>query len=241
MSRELYLEVVDVLNTNPTCHRHTYYQIKHFILNKETTHQGRMRKCLNEMEARKNTIDNIALSIEEAKDDILLADIEIKRQQENLKNLENELDKSVGEISVRKAERRKMGLESTLQDLGRRFRECEEETTFFLHAYRQLEKVEDLKPYDDPESAAKFWNEQYAEELQLRLMLQKPLDLELVKCILAMDKDAPIRTQMINILEQIQGQAKAQQNRRTEMDRSIESVREEEITEETSCQKESQH
>lgn len=235
------MEVVDLLQKNPTCHRHTYYQIKHFILNKESTHQARLRKCLNEMEARKNTLDQIALSIEEARDDVKLAEIEIKRKNEALSKIEEELDIEAGKIAIRKAERRKMNLESTLNDLGNRFRECEEEITFFLHAFRQLEKEEPLKAYDDPEENAKFWNEQYAEELQLRLMLQKPLDLELVKCILSMDKDAPIRSQMVNIIEQIQKQAKAQADRREEMDQAIESARSAQEQEEDVCRKESVH
>jgi len=38
-------------------------------------------------------------------------------------------------------------------------------------------------------------------------LLQKPLDLELVKCILALDSESTTRKEMIGILEQIQNQA----------------------------------
>jgi hypothetical protein len=41
----------------------------------------------------------------------------------------------------------------------------------------------------------------------LRLLLQKPLDLDLVKCILAMDSESATRKEMIGILEQIQNRA----------------------------------
>ena len=85
---------------------------------------------------------------------------------------------------------------------------------FFLSAYKQLEKIEPLRRHDDPESNAEFWNENLSQELQLRILLQKPLDLELVKCILALNKDAPIRIEMIKILDQIQNKAIESKNQK---------------------------
>ena len=38
-------------------------------------------------------------------------------------------------------------------------------------------------------------------------MLQKPIDLELVKCILALGHDSPVRKEVVGILEQIQRRA----------------------------------
>ena len=46
--------------------------------------------------------------------------------------------------------------------------------------------------------------------MQLRLLMQKPLDLELVKSILCLDNDSPVRKEMVSILDQIQHKAIAQ-------------------------------
>lgn len=241
MSRELYGEICNLLNKNKTCHRHSYYQLKHFILNREITHQSRLRRCLNEIEARKSTLDNLFLSIEEANDDIELIDLEIKKHEKILLGMEDEIEAKKQEIAIRKAKRRRNKLNTSLQEMNKTLIECEEEIAFFLSAFQQLEKIEPLKDYDDLEANEQMWSEQYAEEVQLRLMLQKPLDLELVRCILSMSKNAPIRSTMINILDQIKHSAKQQQALREEMDRSIEVARTENTDEEAICQKESQH
>ena len=123
------------------------------------------------------------------------------------KKVKNELDKEYRTIQKRKLERKKTALLDSIQDMKNKLKETEEEVSFFLSAYQQLEKIEPLKRHDDPESNAQFWNENLAQELQLRILLQKPLDLELVKCILALDPESSTRTEMIGILEQIQNQS----------------------------------
>jgi hypothetical protein len=128
------------------------------------------------------------------------------------KKAKNELDREYKSIQKRKLARKKDSLLDSIHEMRKKLKETEEEMSFFMSAYQQLEKIEPLRRYDDPESNAQFWNENFAQELQLRILLQKPLDLELVKCILALDEQSSTRREMIGILEQIQNQTIAARN-----------------------------
>ena len=205
MSSKIYEDATELVEKTEISHRHTFFQLKHFVLGKEITTQAKLQKCLKEIEARKETMDCLLLSIEETKDDIKL--LELKLLNFEKKKHKADLNRQCKAIHIRKLDRKKISLLKSLDNLIKKLKEAEEETAFFLSAYKQLEKIEPLKRYDDPDSNAEYWNENFSQELQLRLLLQKPLDLELVKCILSLNKESPIRIEMIKILDQIQNKS----------------------------------
>jgi hypothetical protein len=211
MSSELYEEAISLISKNEVSNRHTFFQLKHFVLGKEVTTQSKMQKCLKETEARVESINNMILSMDETNDDIKLIELKILSLQK--KKPKNDINKQYKQIQIRKLERKKALLFNSLHNTRKKLKETEEEVAFFVNAFKQLEKIEPLKRYDDPESNQNFWNENFGQELQLRLLLQKPLDLELVKCILALDKESPIRTEVVKMLEQLQN--KALENKKT--------------------------
>jgi hypothetical protein len=205
MSSEIYKRACDLVESRPVCSRHTFYQLKHFVLGKELTTQAKMQKCLREIDARKGSMKSMILGIEDAEDELKMLGLKIALLEK--KKEKNELHKEYKAIQKRKLSRKKAVLQDTIDDMRKKLLETEEETSFFLGAYSQLEKIEPLRRHDDPEANAHYWNENFAQELQLRLLLQKPLDLDLVKCILAMDPESATRKEMIGILEQIQNRA----------------------------------
>lgn len=205
MSSDIYNQACELINKTEISNRHTFYQLKHFILGKEITTQAKLQKCLREIEARKSSAKSMILGIEEAKDESKIIDLKIKILEK--KKDKNDLHKEYKLIQKRRLYRKKDALSDSIREMEKKLRETEEEMSFFLSAYQQLEKIEPLRRHDDPDSNAQFWNENFAQELHLRLLLQKPLDLELVKCILAMDDGSSTRKEMIGILEQIQTQA----------------------------------
>lgn len=211
MSSEIYEKACELSEKSPICTRHTFYQLKHFVLGKEITTQSKLQKCLREIDARKNSLKSMILGLEDARDDINLLNLKIKLLEK--KKTKSELHKEYKDIQKRKLLRKKEALLSSIEEMQKRVKETEEETEFFISAYHQLELIEPLKRHDDPEANAQFWNENFAQELQLRLLLQKPLDLELVKCILALDPNSSTRKEMIGILEQIQNKAILEQKK----------------------------
>jgi hypothetical protein len=202
MLNEIYEESIQLLSDKKIPNRHTFFQLKHFVLGKELTTQSKMQKCLKELEARIESIKAMILSMEETQDDIKIIDLKIKNLEK--KKEKNSINKEYKEIHIRKFNRKKIALINSLENINKKLIETEEECKFFLEAFKQLEKVEPLKYYDDKESNENFWNENFSQELQLRVLLQKPLDLELIKSILALNKEAPVRLELIKILDQIQ-------------------------------------
>ncbi len=205
MSRDVVEEAAGLVKGSGLSGRHTFYQLKHFVLGKEVTTQAKMWKCIRELEARVGAARSIMNGIAEAEDDLRILDI--RTQVLEKKKSKSDLHREYKEIRGRKLGRRRSALEESISDMRRRLGETEEEMKFFLGAYRQLEAIEPLRSHDDPEANAQYWNQNFAQELQLRMMLQRPLDTELVKCILAMHEDSSVRTELVGMLEQIQRMA----------------------------------
>jgi hypothetical protein len=201
---EIYEEAKNLLSKTESAisHRHTFFQLKHFVIGKELTTQSKMQKCLKEIEARFESVNGMELSIDEANDDLELINLKILNISK--KKCKKDINKQYNDIQIRKLNRKKINLSNSITSLKKKLTETEEEIAFFTSAFKQLEKIEPLKKYDDLESNQQLWNENFGQELQLRLLLQKPLDLELVKCILALNKESPIRIEMLKILDQIQ-------------------------------------
>ena len=60
--------------------RHSYFQLKYFVIGKEPTLQAQMWQCLRELQARKETLDGITLEIDDTKDQIELLDLEREKE-----------------------------------------------------------------------------------------------------------------------------------------------------------------
>lgn len=200
-----YQEAKNKLSGVQVCHRHTKFQLEHFIIEKEITHQSKMQKCLKEMEVRVTSIGEALMSLEDTKDDIEL--LNLKKINIEKKKTKNNINKKFKEIHLRKTDRKIDFLNNSLKSLNKKIKETQEEIEYFINKYKELEKIEPLKDYDDVSENKNFWNKNFSRELQLRLMMQKPIDLELMKCILSLNNDSPVKIETIKMLEQIQSQA----------------------------------
>lgn len=188
-----------------SCERHTFFQLKHFVIGKELTTQAKLQKCIREVDARKRSLKSMILGIEDATDELRV--VELRAEALEKKKPKNALDKEHLGIQKRKLGRKREIMLDSIAEMKKKLKETEEETEFFMNAFEQLEAVEPLKRHDDPDANAEFWNENFTQDLRLRLMLQKPIDLELVKCILALDAESPVRKEVVGILEQVQRRA----------------------------------
>jgi len=201
-------EMEEILDCD-IANRHSFFQLKYFIVAKEYTTQSRMWCCIRELQARKNSIVSLKRQIEELKDDRELVQLEIVRldnppSQFGIESDPSEIDKKEREIHIRKMKRKGDALDDTILEHQKKLKDAEEEAAFLAMAYRQLEKKEPLKPYDDLRSQTEYWNEKLTQELNLRLLTRSPLDLELVKTILALNDETPIKQQTIGLLKQLE-------------------------------------
>lgn len=205
MSREILDRASKVVDKAGISGRHTFYQLKHFVLGKELTTQAKMWKCLRELEARLAAARSAVTGIEDAEDECRV--MEIRMEVLEKKKAKGRLHREYLDIQLRKLKRKKKALMDSICDMKKRLAETEEEIGFFLGAYGQLEAIEPLRGHDDPEANAEYWDHNFARELQLRLMFQRPLDLELVKSILALGEGSSTRRELVGIIEQIQNRS----------------------------------
>ena len=194
------VDIDKVLNEDMV-ERHSYFQLKYFVIGKEPTNQSKMWRCLTELKARKESIDAIKMEIEDTQDICLsIGDTNVK-----FFDVEDSVERGITE---RKQLRRKKQLEKQLESLNRKLKNVEQEATFFEQAFRSLEKIEPLKPYDDFQSQLQYWNEKLLEELNLKMLLHQPIDTEVVKTIMTLDSEMPVKKTMVNVFQKINEQVK---------------------------------
>lgn len=181
--------------------RHSYFQLKYFVIGKEPTTQAKLWRCIRELESRNKSLQAIELEIEDTNDDIELLHIKIKEPFEN----QFEQNKNKKQILTRKNERKTKALVEKLSNLKNKKRYIEEEAAFFVQAFESLEKIEKIKPFDDLEAQTEYWNKKLKQELNLKMILRQPLDTELTKTILALDDKMPAKQMMCNVLETLRG------------------------------------
>lgn len=179
--------------------RHSYFQLKHFVIGKEPTLQAKLWRCLTEMKTRCEQREAILLEMEESLDNLEINDLKIKQKEEISPN--DETEKKIQELEIRKMKRRRRVAFSDLQKMKTRLQETEEEIIFFHQAYQTLSEDVEVKPYDDLEAQTEYWNEKLTQKLRMNALLNRTLDPELVNTILSLNDEAPVKSEVCAILE----------------------------------------
>lgn len=204
ISNNLLVEMDEVLKFE-VAQRHSYFQLKYFLIGKEPTIQAKMWQCLREMKSRRDSISAIELEIEETKDKIELLDISIEKESlfdisgANPKEcvlLQREMD-----INLRQLERKKKAGEKSLAELFERKKWIEEESRFFLETFKSLYKIEPLKHFDDVDAQKEYWSEKLSQKLNLKMLTHNQLDTELIETIIALPDEIPLKKQALGTLQ----------------------------------------
>lgn len=200
----LLAEIEKVLENEPAS-RHSYFQLKYFLIGKEPTNQGKMWQCLRELKTRKESLDSLELEVEETKDRLELLDIKIekiKNSEIKTDNLDNllELNKREQIIKLRQAERQKAAIKTTLENLAERKKWLQEESKFFLETFKSIQKIEPLKAFDDLEAQKQYWGEKLTQKLNLKMLTSNHLDSDIVETIISLPDDVPLKKQTLSTL-----------------------------------------
>jgi hypothetical protein len=214
MSTEI-MEQINKILENELSERHSYFQLKYFVIGKEPTLQGKMWQCIRELGSRKDSLDAVEIENYELNDKKELIDIQIEKNNLTLKNIEEsspegDLNARECRVITRQLERQKQKTENALVDLNKKQNYILEEANFFLETFKSLEEIEPLKDFDDLPSQQHYWDEKLSNELNLKLLLQRAPDVELVKTIMSLNNNSPTKQQTIKMLENIQQQALVQ-------------------------------
>lgn len=174
--------------------RHSFFQIKHFIIGKEPTIQGRLHACLRELEERKKTLEAIENEIAEEFDNTLLLREQAKRYEKK--------NGTVAQIKLRKVRRRTEATEKRIQTLRDKMVAIEQEAMFLIETYEWLLTQEELKEWDDFQVQGDYWNAKLLNELRTSLFFTRHLSSDLINTIMAMPASAPVRRQLIGLQQQ---------------------------------------
>jgi hypothetical protein len=196
------LEEIDDVLKHEVAQRHSYFQLKYFLIGKEPTTQSKMWQCLRELKTRRESLKAISLEREEVKDKIELLDIQRKRCELNLQKADKEdgLLRREIEINIRQYNRQKQAAMESLIDLEEREKWLGEESRFFLETFKNLQKIEPLKHFDDLESQKHYWGEKLTQKVNLKMLTQNHLDSDLIETIVALPDDVQIKKQTLQTL-----------------------------------------
>jgi hypothetical protein len=184
--------------------RHSFFQLRYFVIGKEPTTQAKMWQCLREIKARKESLESLSLEVEEQNDTLELLGLEeemlklasFEGNNEEMKELKDKENR----IKIKKIKRKKNSTISNIAQLLSRKKYIEEELEFFLEMLKSLEKVEPLKSLDDTNAQKEYWSEKLTQKLNLKMLLGGQLESELVETIVALPDDMNIKKQVLNTL-----------------------------------------
>jgi hypothetical protein len=200
MSNNLELfEKINVLVEKAPENRHSYYQLKHFIIGKQPTTQSQLWQCLTELQSRKETIDNLTMQVEDLRDDLLL--LQIKESKVKVVYSEDEQEK---EIKQRKRERKRESIVKTINKLEKQLEFVVQEARFFVQAFEAIEEVEKLKDFDDYDAQKELWEAKVSEEINLRLLFHQPLSPDTLKTALSLHDESRVKKEVLKMIEVVE-------------------------------------
>jgi hypothetical protein len=195
------MDEMSVLLAQDVAQRHSYFQLKYFLIGKEPTNQSKMWQCLRELKSRKESLKSILLEREDLKDKLELLDINAKRKMIEIeKNNPSDLSFREMQIGLRQIDRQIQSLRESLLQLDDRQKWIEEESRFFLETFKNLQKIEPLRNFDDLESQKQYWNEKLSQKVNLKMLTQNTIDSELIETIVALPDDVQIKKQTLQTL-----------------------------------------
>ena len=199
---------IDAILENQVTERHSYFQLKYFLIGKEPTIQSKMWQAVRELKSRKESLDSIDLETEEIKDKIELIDISKQKlaleENSNLEliNSKEKKDLFLRELIIksRQLDRQKISLEKKLIVLDERAKNITEECVFFVEVFKNFEKIEPLKHFDDLESQKNYWNEKLTQKFNLKALTSGHLDTEMIETILSLPDDLDVKKNVVSRL-----------------------------------------
>ena len=210
---ELKEKVDEILNKADIPDRHSFFQIEKFMIGKEPTGQAQLWAICREINVRKETIEQFKKELADAEDNLELFDIKIERSNRAIRELANsddsysDLNIQEHEINIRKLQREKESLVKAAQKVNKRMKCVAEELAYLVGGYdKVVEKIGEMKPFDDEESQKEMWNEKLLEEFNLKVILRKPLDTEFVRTVMCLHDEAPVKKHVVALIEGIQQQ-----------------------------------
>lgn len=205
MSTQLIEKADGILSKIEIPDRSTFFQLKNFVVGKEPTIHGQIWATARNLQDRRQSLEMLELQIADGEDALALLDIQAQRLDTQLTI--DALAKQEQEIEKRRLQRQKDSVVKNNDKLKLKMKYLLEEVGYFVQAFETLTAAAGgFKSFDDPEALRNFWNEKLTEELNLCLLLKRPVNTELVQVIMSLEDEMPIKKQMVQILQKVQSE-----------------------------------
>jgi hypothetical protein len=200
---------IDKILLNEVLERHTFYQLKFFVLGAEPTIQAKLQCCLRELKSRRLQLESISREVEDLRDQNIMLQLDVERitNEEPTGTFGIEVSKEAlqrfeqdREVELRGVKRRSNANSRQIFELQRKFKYVSEECQFFVTAFTQLEGEEKLKPWDDLDVQKEYWDAKLGSEFRTRLIVGQPLDCELVRAINELHDESPTKQAVLQLM-----------------------------------------
>lgn len=200
---EMVKKIDSVLDQMPP-QRNSLFQMKYFIIGSQPTWNGKLWQCLLELRRIKESVDAFNNEKEEMMDQLELVKIEI---EETLAcNTSSSFEERKKEIRLKQLKRKKVNIEKSINSISQKLAYVLEESSFYVETFKNINEKFPVADFDNEDAQTEYWNAKFKEELDLRMLLQQPLDLELIKSVLSLPDEAQSKKQMLGTLAGIQKQ-----------------------------------
>jgi hypothetical protein len=205
LESQTLLQDIDKALVHEVAQRHSYFQLKFFLIGKEPTIQAKMWQCLRELKTRRDSLKSLELEREDLKDKLEILNINSNRIEAKIALLRRDmahdpLDVKEGEIELRRLVRQEAALKESLANLAERERYTIEECRFFVDTFKNLETIEPLKHFDDIQAQKEYWSARLSQKLNLKMLTRQNVDTELIETIMALPDDMDIKKQTLHTL-----------------------------------------
>lgn len=209
MSNGCFDEAKLILDKCDYKERHSYFQLKNFIIDQEPTHQGKLWQCIREIKSRFDTLKSINLEIDNQKDLIELEKFEI-RDFTNVHDMNIRNNPECREALKSKIMQRKLeSMQNTLNQIEFKKKNVEEELAFLIKCYDELNAFDKVKSFDDFNSQQEYWGKKFGADMDLRYLLGMTPDFNLIKSILSLNNNNPVKDKLLVLISQLKNRVES--------------------------------
>lgn len=179
----------------PSCHSN--FQIRNFIIGKETSTVAKLWQCIRELQARQETIDSLESDYKDLLDNIEIAKIDLQELEETA---EEEVTEKIGilrnkkkTIQIRKQIRTIERLQKSKNNLDNQRNNILKEMGVLVEEFDNLTAEHPYKDFDDESAQLDYWTQKFQKEIVLTQTLGLPPNPELLKSCLALPENSELR------------------------------------------------
>lgn len=179
----------------PSCHSN--FQIRNFIIGKESSDIAKLWQCIRELQARQETIDALESDYKDLLDNIEIAKLDLQELEESVAQGINDkvgiLQNKKKTIQIRKQYRAIERLQKSKNTLDNQRTNILKEMKVLVEEFDNLSKSCPYKDFEDEEAQLLYWTHKFEKEIVLGQTLGLPPNPELLKSCLALPENSNLR------------------------------------------------